>query len=60
MLREQNAPVHRLETVAGIRDGPAYNDAQRILKIRFAQLFLYADLRLRGHSGFRHKTLTIR
>ena len=42
---EEDSPVHGLEAVAHVRDGPADDDAQRIFQVGFLQFFLDADVR---------------
>jgi hypothetical protein len=50
VLGEKNPPMHGLQPVPGIRNGPADDDAQGIFKIGFAQFFFYADLLPDGHE----------
>ena len=42
-LREENAAMHGLESVARIGNGTAYDDAERIGQIGLTQLFFYID-----------------
>jgi len=40
---EKDAPMHRLETVAGVRQSPPDNDAHCIIEIRAPHLVFEAD-----------------